>query len=308
MRNRNRPYREQRRASLGQNFLTLVVVSLAPLALSQSSERIELPDAGFLGPESVLHDEAADVYLVSNVNGMPSAADGNGFISRVSPEGEVLELRWIDGEAEGVDLDAPKGMAISGNTLFVADITNVRMFDRETGEATGSAAIEGSDFLNDVTPAPDGGVFVTDTGVDASFQPTGSAAVYFVSEDGSVEEVIASPDLGGPNGITTTEDGTILIVTFGTPGQIIRIADGEIVDSRELSAGSLDGVVVLEDGDLLVSSWTESAVLRVADDGSATPVVEGVESPADIDYDAARNQVLIPQLQTDNVLFVPLQN
>ena len=290
---------------LGRLLWLLLAIALASSAWSQ--DRVELSDAGFLGPESVLHAEGADVYLVSNVNGMPGEADGNGFISRVSPNGEVLELRWIDGEAEGVELDAPKGMAIADGTLYVADIHSVRMFDSETGEPTGSVTIEGSDFLNDVAPAPDGGVYVTDTGVGADFQPTGNAAVYHVSSDGTFQQVIASPELGGPNGVITTADGDILTVSFGTPGNIIRVSNGEISESTEMTAGGFDGVVELEGGDLLVSSWSESAVLRISPDGSATPVVEGVEGPADIDYDAGRNQILIPLLQSNNVLFVPLE-
>ena len=76
---------------------------------------IEVTDAGFSVPESMLHDGVADVYLVSNINGSALEADGNGFISRVAPSGEVLELKWIDGEAEGVTLNGPKGMAIVGD-------------------------------------------------------------------------------------------------------------------------------------------------------------------------------------------------
>ena len=40
---------------------------------------------GFESPESVLYDELADLYLVSNVNGGLADADGNGFISRLGP-------------------------------------------------------------------------------------------------------------------------------------------------------------------------------------------------------------------------------
>ncbi|NIP81802.1 MAG: hypothetical protein GWM90_22320, partial [Gemmatimonadetes bacterium] len=60
---------------------------------------IRVEDAGLQTPESVLHDDRADVYLVSNINGAPTERDDNGFISRVGPDGTVLELRWIDGEA-----------------------------------------------------------------------------------------------------------------------------------------------------------------------------------------------------------------
>ena len=82
---------------------------------------LTLENVGFMTPESVLHDPDADVYLVSNIQGDPFEKDDNGFISRVSPDGVVLELRWIDGAKENVDLDAPKGMAILGDELWVAD-------------------------------------------------------------------------------------------------------------------------------------------------------------------------------------------
>ena len=77
------------------------------------------------------------MYLVANINGGPSDKDGNGFISRISPEGEVIALKWIDGAAESVTpftLNAPKGMALTGDRLFVADIDVVRVFDRERGD------------------------------------------------------------------------------------------------------------------------------------------------------------------------------
>ena len=71
-----------------------------------------IADAGFSTPESVLHDAASDVYLVSNINGNPLDVDGNGSISRVSFDGTVAQLKWIEGGANGVTLNAPKGMAI----------------------------------------------------------------------------------------------------------------------------------------------------------------------------------------------------
>ena len=152
-----------------------------------------LAGAGFATPESVLHDTAADLYLVSNINGSPLEKDDNGFISRVSPEGQVVALKWIDGAAEGVTLNAPKGMAISGDTLYVADIDALRMFDRATGAPKGQIAVEGATFLNDLAVAPAGGVYLTDSGLQAGaagFEPSGSAAVYHVHADGTVEALL----------------------------------------------------------------------------------------------------------------------
>ncbi|MDQ7089022.1 MAG: hypothetical protein Q9Q13_14705 [Acidobacteriota bacterium] len=111
-----------------------------------------LDDAGLSTPESVLWDPRADVYLVSNIVGSPSDEDGDAFIARVSPDGKVAALRWIDSRGAGVRLDAPKGMALVGDSLWVADIHSVRRFDRVSGAPQGSVPIADSVFLNDLCP------------------------------------------------------------------------------------------------------------------------------------------------------------
>ena len=73
--------------------------------------------AGFLTPESVLHDTTQDIYFVSNINGSPTAKDNNGFISRVRPDGAVENLKFIEGGKNGVTLHGPKGLALWGDTL-----------------------------------------------------------------------------------------------------------------------------------------------------------------------------------------------
>src|SRR5262245_50894389 len=71
----------------------------------------------FATPESVLYDEANDRYLVSNVNGKPYEADGNGYIAVLSPDGSIANPKWIAGGVKKVKLDAPKGMGITGGIL-----------------------------------------------------------------------------------------------------------------------------------------------------------------------------------------------
>src|SRR5688572_23132451 len=44
--------------------------------------------------ESVLYDKERDVLYVSNINGIPDAKDGNGFISKVSLKGDIIEAQW----------------------------------------------------------------------------------------------------------------------------------------------------------------------------------------------------------------------
>lgn len=261
---------------------------------------IVVSDVGFATPESVLHDEVTGVYLVSNINGSPTDRDGNGFISAVSPDGKVLALKWIDGATPGVTLNAPKGMAVSGDRLFVADIDCIRMFNRTTGAAVGEECVQGASFLNDVAPARSGGVLFTDTGLDGSFAPSGTDAVYRLDSRG-LSTVIAEADLGAPNGVIDTRDGP-LVVTFMS-GEVYRVGAG---GSRTLLAGpserQLDGVVELADGRILTSSWGDSCIYELSPTGAMDCIIAGVEAPADIGIDTGRNRILIPLFNANAVL------
>lgn len=269
------------------------------------TEVMVVEDVGFMTPESVLHDAQSDIYLVSNINGAPLEEDGNGFISRLAPDGEVQELRWIDGEADDVTLNAPKGMAIVGGLLYVTDIDVVRVFDQATGEPVGEYPVEGASFLNDLTTGTDGTVYVSDTGVGADFSPTGTAAVYAL-RDGAWEALATGEALANPNGLLAV-DNAVLMVPFGGSSVFRLPTDGgEPSVQAELPAGQLDGVVRSADGALLVSSWEGQAVYRVSTDGSVETVVDGVEAPADIGWDAQRNRLLVPLFMGDAVQIHPM--
>src|SRR5690606_35459179 len=115
---------------------------------------------GLASPDSALHDEKADIYLVSNIDGLPPARENNGFISKLSQDGKVLDLKFIESRKNRVRLDAPKGMAFRNDELYVDDIDKVRIFDRRTGAPRGEVKIPGATFLNDVALAPDGRIVV----------------------------------------------------------------------------------------------------------------------------------------------------
>jgi hypothetical protein len=258
---------------------------------------------GFSTPESVLYDEAGDQYFVSNIDGKPGDKDDKAFISRVTPDGKV-ELKWIDSAADGVTLNAPKGSAIVGDVLYVADIDTVRMFDRTSGVAKGEIAIDGATFLNDLAAA--GSIlWLTDTGLGADMSPNGTDAVYRIdtAAGNKVEKVVSGEELGNPNGIVASGDGAT-VVTFGS-GEVYPVTkqgDAWAVGARQkLPKGQLDGIVV-SGGRTLVSSWEDAAVYEVAADGSAKEVVTGVESPADIGLDSKRNRLLIPLFQKNQVV------
>lgn len=258
---------------------------------------------GFQTPESVLYDARGDVYLVSNINGNPTAADGNGFISKVSPTGKVIALKWIDGTKPGVTLNAPKGMAIVGDTLYVSDITAVRKFNRVTGQFMGSIDIMGSTFMNDLAAGRDGSVYASDTGLKPDFSPSGTDAIYRIDRMGKVTALAKGSELNHPNGVAVRADGAVLVVVFAERGEVYALGkDGKRSTVATLPAGQLDGIEIARDGSLLVSSWASSSVYRVTRDGrKATVVVENVKAPADIGYDGKRNRVLIPLFQDNKV-------
>ena len=272
------------------------------------SADIVVGDVGFSTPESVLHDATADVYLVSNINGSPLEADGNGFISRVSPDGAVLELKWIEGGIDGVTLNAPKGMAIQDGTLYVADIDCIRMFDAATGDHRKDVCVEGATFLNDVAAGGSGSIYFTDSGFQPGpdgLAPSGTDAVYRLTGDEAVVAVKKEANLGAPNGVAVGSQG-IMVVTAGS-GEVYRLtADGERTEVMPASQRQLDGIEMLPDGGFVMSSWGDQTVYRVGADGTLTKVLEGVEAPADIGYDARRNRVLVPLFNANRVVIHPL--
>lgn len=235
---------------------------------------------GFQSPESVLHDPTTDLYLVSNIQGDPLERDGNGFISRITPDGAVAELKWIDGKTTGVKLDAPKGMALVGDKLFVADIDTVRSFDRQSGKPLGDIAVPLATFLNDLTAAPDGTLFVSDTGFrkvqgTADPQKSGGDAIYAIDVQGRVSVLIKGPELGQPNGLLADDLG---VWVASLDGEIYRVSRaGQRTAVAALPGGGLDGLVRTASGRLIVSSWQTSTVYA----GKATaPVAPAPAAPA----------------------------
>jgi sugar lactone lactonase YvrE len=269
---------------------------------------VVLKDMGFKTPESVLYDPEQDLYLVSNVNGKPLDVDSNGFISKVSPEGKVVDLMWIDGSKKASSLNAPKGLTISGNVLYVADINVVRMFDRKTGAAKGKLAIPGATFLNDVATGPDGTVYVSDTGLKQGkdiLEGTGTDSIYKIVKGTRVEKVIADKEFGKPNGLLADDTG-VWAVTFGS-GELVHVDNtGKKEPGQKLPAGTLDGIVKLSDGTMLASSWAASAIFRGTPGGTFEAIIHDVKSPADIGYDTKRNVVLVPLFQADTVVLQKL--
>jgi hypothetical protein len=292
------------------------LIPLIPLALAacKKAEQAAAPPPdtamtvrdSFKTPESVLYDAAADIYLVTNINGAPTTKDDNGFISKVSPDGHVIALKFIDGSADSVTLNAPKGMGIHGDTLFVADIDAIRMFDRSTGHPLGAMEVRGATFLNDVDAWRDGTLWFTDSGLKADFSASGTDAIYRRGTSGPTHQVAHGADLGRPNGILADSSGAT-VVTFGS-GEAYHVDfQGHRTALAKPPHGQLDGVVRLADGTLLISSWEDSSVVGMKPGEAMYMMVQqGIESPADIGFDTKRHRLLVPSFNGNRVEIRPM--
>ncbi len=282
---------------------------LAPTAAPPAPDAAKtLTIDGFSAPESALYDPIGDCYLVANIAGHPLEPDHDGFISRVSPEGRVTALRFVDGKSAPNGLSAPKGMGLVGRTLWVADIDRLRAYDADTGAARGEVPVAGASLLNDVTVGPDGTVYVTDTGIRRDgdgFAPSGTDAVYAVTPSREVRR-IASGELGLPNGILW-RDHRLELVTLGSGEWITLSEQGAIERRRKLAHGMLDGIVEGEDHTLMVSSWDAASVF-VLRNGVQAEVRATGKAPADIGYDTRRRRLLVPLMTENRLLVVPSGN
>jgi len=287
---------------------TTPAAPVAPAAPASVGAAKVLTVVGFSTPESVLHDSVQDIYFVSNINGSPTAKDNNGFISRVRPDGAVENLKFIEGGRAGVTLNAPKGLAILGDTLWVADIDVVRAFNARTGAAVDSVKLDsaGAVFLNDVAIATTGAIYITDTGI--RFDDVGNVIhpgpdrIFRVapSRDRKVTVAARGDTLGRPNGITIDAVGKrFIVVSFGAKTVLAWKPGDRAPSVIARGPGGFDGVEMVGTR-MLVSSWADSTVSSY-ETGQEVKVISGVPSPADIGYDAKRSRVLIPLLTANRV-------
>ena len=257
-------------------------------------------------PESVRYDPDLDVFYVSNINGNPFQHDGNGFIAVVRADSTGAPIRiLVEGGKNGATLDAPTGLALAGDTLWVADLDHVRAFNRRTGAPIAEIDLtsQKATFLNDVAVGGDGSVYITDTGLtlDAkgAMAHTGVDRIFKIAGGKAAELRVDSLD--APNGITWDKANGRFIVAPSNSTGVKTWREGDKATATLISGpGQYDGVEVLADGRLLVTSWADSAV-HVLQNGTLSTMVSGVNGPADIGVDTKRNVLAIPRLADNKV-------
>ncbi len=229
-------------------------------------------------PESVLYNVADKFIYVSNINGKPDSADGNGFITRMTLDGKIDQLEWVKG------LDAPKGMGVHEGKMYVTDIHKLVIIDMATATIEKSIVVDSSEFLNDVTIDAKGNVYFTDSG----------AKKIHLYKEGVVSLWSADPLLLKPNGLYALESSL----------RIIDMESGLFYDAdystkkltgvaQDIPGG--DGVMQISKDEYIISCW-QGEVYYVNDS-----IVQKILDIKDLKLNAADAWYV----GTENLLVVP---
>ena len=277
-------------------ILIALVFSVAYITRAQQvyqSERLvkkwETP-AELKVPESVYYDGNRQVIYVSNVTGSPTDKDGTGFISKISPEGKILVLQWVTG------LNAPKGLGVAEEFLYVSDISRVVKINIASGTIAGQVEIPGSQFLNDIATDNQGNVYVSDMN---------GKAIYMI-RDGKYEVLVRSDKVNGVNGLYVS-DGQLLA---GLQDRIVSInlKTREVKDFI-LNTGGIDGLVPDGKGNYLISDWLGNIHLVSANKEKVKllDTTPANVNAADIDFITASNLLLVPTFSGNRIVAYELK-
>jgi sugar lactone lactonase YvrE len=259
-------------------------------------------------PEAVLFDKERNQYFVSLLNF--KVQTGGGGVAILDEKGAIKDLNWVEG------LNQPKGMVISGDKLYVADLTEFVEIDIPTAKITNKYTAEGGIFLNDPALGPDGSVYVTDSLTDSLFR---------LAPDGTYGLWLKDERLLSPNGAVVLGE-YIYVASWGTTvgttvksmleakknGKLVRVklADKSITVYENGPTGNLDGIEPDGKGNFYISDWVSGNIFLTTITGKTLAEYDmakilGVESTkglADIEYMEDTKQIWAPMMINGTVL------
>jgi hypothetical protein len=289
--------------------LTCVVNLAATPAVAAPPANVE----GFRYPESAFWDQARGYWYVSNFGGDkidPGGREEDGYLSLLDVDGNVVVERWVQG------LRSPKGIRMSRDVLFVADVGQVVVID-VTAPPHITRRIDldaiGAQFPNDVATHPrTGDLYVSDLLRNA---------IYRIDRKTLTPSMfLESPELESPNGLAFDHDGDkLLVASYGpgidpdtlrtsSPGRVLQVdlATLAVAPFRNMArTGSLDGIEWYG-RHLLVTDNPGGRLLEVAEDGTVAERAKDLTNPADLGVSRPAGDVAIPLLRANRVRFLRL--
>ena len=280
-------------------LMALLLSALIPVAQAAplSTQKI----SGLKMPESVVQATDGRVF-VSEISGF--GVDGDGQIS-------VIEAGQVKLFAKG--LDDPKGLAIIGQSLYVADnkrILKLALSGPKQGQAevfASAAAFPVTPlFLNDLEADLAGNLYASDSG---DLKGKGGA-VYQINAQGQVRLLINGQQdnrILAPNGLLMDDTGDVLMVVDFASGILYsyNLATKQLLDIA-VGFGGGDGVVHHANGSMFVSDWKNGKVFRLDMNGEVTALAATYQSAADIALTKDEKILMVPDMKAGELNFIVL--
>ena len=250
---------------------------------------------GLNEPESAVFDKNSNAIYISNINGDPLNLDKNGYISKISVDGQILEKKWVAG------LDAPKGMAIFKDYLFISDLNKIWKINI-LNKNKKKIPVNDAGFLNDVVADKNGIIYVSDMFKNRIYK--------LKNEDITIWK--QSKLLDSPNGLLI-EGNNLIIASWGkiktgfeteVKGKLIKVN----LKTREIKKffsnrpiGNLDGIVFNKDNGYLSTDWINGKLFSINKKGIVTNSFKVNKGAADLEILMHKNLILIPMMKNNNL-------
>jgi gluconolactonase len=256
---------------------------------------------GLKTPESVVQAKDGRIFI-SEIGEF--GKDGDGQITMIDKSGQRSVF------ASG--LNDPKGLAIIGINLYVADKDKI---SKISPDGTSSVFVAASafpakpQFLNDLEADPQGNLYVSDSG-DIMGSGKGGA-IYKLDASGKVTLLIDGKQdarVMAPNGLLADDTGNVLIYVDFTSGILYSYNQQTkaLTDLAEGFGGG-DGIVHHSNGSMFVSDWKTGKVFSVSTKGDVTLLKDGFKSAADIAITKDESYIMVPDMKAGELDFIPLK-
>jgi hypothetical protein len=218
---------------------------------------------------------------VSNIGETPDGQphNGDGYVSVVSLDGELITEKYIDG------LNDPKGMDIYKDTLWINDRDAIVQWDIASSDIVKRFELPNIVFLNDIGVGPGGEVFSNDA----------DGHKVLTLNEGDWEVFWDNTEKQRPNGIWVESDRILLAMNWSHQFVALdRKTKEQTVLLDEIGAG--DGIEPVGNGDYLVTDYL-GRVFYLSPEGEGTVIMDSRDDKltADLEYIADQQLVIIPR-------------
>lgn len=241
-------------------------------------------------PESVQFYPVNNTFFVSNINGNPSDLDSNGFISIVDEKAKIINLEWISG------LNAPKGMGIFNDFLYVTDINRIVKIDIKNSKIAEFYEIPNAKFLNDITIDNSGNIYISDMGDNKIYTINNNKISVFIDSN-----------LKSPNGLLFSNNKLYI-------GNKNYILEYNLVNNSQKiiceNTGSIDGLKFIDKTDFIISDWSGNinSIKSNCDKNLLLSTENEKVNAADFEYVQNKKLLLVPTFFDNRVTFYRLKS